>query len=72
MRLLRLASLAVALALALGLQFLLPLEEAHGDFWWHRIDGFFALFGLLICLAMMGFAKLIGHYWLQRKEDYYD
>ena len=50
------------------------LESAHGHvvFPWSHVAGFFSLFGLIGCLALMGFAKLIGHYWLQRKEDYYD
>ena len=50
------------------------LESAHGHivFPWSHIAGFFSLFGLIGCLALMGFAKLLGHYWLERKENYYD
>ena len=47
-------------------------EHLHAVFPWSHVAGFFSLFGLLGCLALIGFAKLIGHYWLQKKEDYYD
>ena len=42
------------------------------EFPWSRIAGFFSLFGFIGCLAIIGLAKLLGHYWLQRKEDYYN
>ena len=52
----------------------LLLESGHGDtaFPWSNFAGFFSLFGFIGCLAIIGFAKLIGHYWLQRKDNYYD
>ena len=39
---------------------------------WSHIAGFFALFGFVGCLIIIIGSKFIGHYWLQRKEDYYD
>lgn len=48
------------------------LRQGHGEFPWSRILGFFALFGFVCCVAIVIVSKLIGHYWLQRKEDYYD
>lgn len=48
------------------------LAEHHFDFPWTHIAGFFLLFGLFGCLFLIGFSKLLGHYWLQRGEDYYD
>lgn len=39
---------------------------------WSHLVGFFALFGFIGCLVLILVAKLLGHYWLQRKEDYYD
>lgn len=52
----------------------LLLVSGHGDtmFPWSNFAGFFSLFGFFGCLAIIGFAKLIGYYWLQRKENYYD
>ena len=44
----------------------------HTDFPWSHLAGFFSLFGFLGCLALIAVAKLLGHYWLQRGEDYYD
>ncbi len=49
----------------------LPLA-GHGDFAWSKIFGFFAVFGLIGCVAIILISKWLGHYWLQRKEDYYD
>ncbi len=39
---------------------------------WPPIVGSFALLGLLGCLGLIAFAKLLGYFWLQRKEDYYN
>ena len=64
--------LAVVLVLSIALSFLLPIGDGDSQFWWSRIRGFFALFGFVICVATVSIAKLIGHYWLQRREDYYD
>ena len=50
----------------------LPLTGGHGDFAWSHILGFFALFGLIGCVAIVLISKWLGHHWLQRKEDYYD
>jgi hypothetical protein len=46
--------------------------QGHIEFPWSGIVGFFLLFGFLGCLALIVVAKLLGHYWLQRGEDYYD
>jgi hypothetical protein len=45
--------------------------EHHGEFWWSQVYGFFSLFGLIGCLAIIGFAKLVLGPWLQRRENYY-
>ncbi len=50
----------------------LPFYGGHGDFAWSNILGFFALFGLIGCVAIILISKWLGHHWLQRKEDYYD
>jgi hypothetical protein len=44
----------------------------HGEFVWSNIYGFFAVFGLIGCVALILVSKWLGHHWLQRKEDYYD
>ncbi|MFQ5996408.1 MAG: hypothetical protein ACE5KP_02130 [Dehalococcoidales bacterium] len=48
------------------------LVSGHVEFPWSRLAGFFSLFGFLGCLLIIVLAKLLGHYWLQRKENYYD
>jgi hypothetical protein len=47
-----------------------PRHEAHfaGD----NVRGFWALFGLVGCVAMAKFMKGIGHLWLMKPTDYYD
>jgi len=59
-----------AIAIFILLDLLLS-GRGHAVFPWSRVTGFFALFGLLGCLALIGFAKLLGHFWLQRRDDYY-
>jgi hypothetical protein len=53
---------------------LLDLFVAHHHevFPWSTLPGFFSVFGFIGCLLLIGFSKLIGHYWLQKKEDYYE
>jgi hypothetical protein len=46
--------------------------DDHGAFSWSHILGFFALFGFIACVAIVIISKLIGHNWLQKREDYYD
>ena len=64
--------LIVMLAIFVPLDLLLESGHGHTVFPWSGIAGFFSLFGFVGCLAIIGVAKLLGHYWLQRKEDYYD
>lgn len=52
------------------LDFLGSSGERHGLLGFH-MPGLFALFGFTICVILIIVSKLIGHYWLQRKEDYY-
>ena len=40
--------------------------------WWEGIPGFFAIFGVVFCVLIVLISKALGHYWLQRKENYYD
>lgn len=60
------------LAIFVSVDLLFVSGHGHNVFPWSRLAGFFALLGFIGCLAIIAVAKLIGHYWLQRKEDYYD
>lgn len=62
----------ILIALIISVLIDLPLHGGYGDFAWSKILGFFALFGLIGCVALILISKWLGHYWLQRKEDYYD
>jgi hypothetical protein len=62
--------LMAIVAIALG--FFVHPAEAEQGFWFTHIWGFFAVLGFIGCVAMIFIAKWLGHYWLQRKEDYYD
>jgi len=50
--------------------FLARAKDPH--FWWEKIPVFDALFGFLGCIAILLLSKTLGHYWLQKNEDYYD
>ena len=65
------ASIAI-LIVAIILDVLVVSGHVHVKFPWSNIPGFFSLFGFLGCLAIIYGAKLLGHFWLQRDEDYYD
>jgi hypothetical protein len=47
-----------------------PRHEAHfaGD----NVRGFWAVFGLVGCVAMARFMKGIGHLWLMKPTNFYD
>jgi hypothetical protein len=62
----------VALACSLGVDLWLRNGQEHGAFLWSNLPGFFAVFGFVACVVIVAISKLIGHYWLQRKEDYYE
>lgn len=64
--------LAGTLILSVVADFVLLGGEGHGKFWWSHLYGFFAVFGFVICLAIVLISKMLGGYWLQRREDYYD
>ncbi|MBU2536647.1 MAG: hypothetical protein ABIK32_03695 [Chloroflexota bacterium] len=65
------ASIAILLVFII-LDLLVVIGHVHVKFPWSYIPGFFSLFGFLGCLAIIYGAKLLGHHWLQRDEDYYD
>ena len=67
-----LTSFIITIASFILLDLFLVSGHGHNGFPWSHIAGFFSLLGLLGCLGLIAFAKLLGHYWLQRKEDYYD
>ena len=49
------------------------LVERHaGKNFWDAIPGWGALIGLISCLAIILFAKSLGHRALMKDEDYYD
>jgi hypothetical protein len=65
-------SLTLIAIIAVVAGFFIPTGEGEPEFWWSHLYIFFALLGFIGCVAMIYIAKWLGHYWLQRKEDYYD
>jgi len=68
----RLIMAIATLIIFIILDVLVVSGHVHVEFPWSHIPGFFSLFGFLGCLAIIYGAKLLGHCWLQRGEDYYD
>jgi hypothetical protein len=58
--------------IAIAVGFFIPAGDDEHGFWWSHIPVFFAVLGFIGCIAIIYIAKWLGHYWLQRKEDYYD
>lgn len=48
------------------------VDKEHAHTAAEHVPAFWALFGLLGCLALVASAKLLGHAVLSRREDYYD
>jgi hypothetical protein len=62
-------ALALGLGLSVSLDFVLP-GAGDGPRWLHR--GFFSWFGFAGCVLIIVGSKLLGRWWLDRPEDYYD
>jgi hypothetical protein len=62
------AGFIVVLAATLVLEWIWPI---HAHFGADDLFGFNALYGFLVCAAMIAFAKLLG-LWLKRPDTYYD
>ena len=71
-RILVVLCIVILVLLSIVCDFIFPVEHEGSEFWWSYILGFFLLFGLIGCVILIVVSKLIGHYWLQRKEDYYE
>ncbi|MHC1635176.1 MAG: hypothetical protein ACXQTS_00940 [Candidatus Methanospirareceae archaeon] len=48
------------------------LYHPRGEFLWEKIPAFYALFGFIGCIILIVVSKALGHYWLQKEEDYYE
>jgi hypothetical protein len=59
-------------AIAVIIGFFIPTGEEAPGFSWTHFNGFYAVLGFIGCVAMIYVAKWLGHFWLQKKEDYYD
>ena len=44
--------------------------EVH--FFWEALPVFSAVYGFIGCIVIILGSKAIGHFWLQKKEDYYE
>jgi hypothetical protein len=58
--------------IAVAVGFFIPSGEGEHGFYGSNINSFYAALGFVGCVAIIYIAKWLGHYWLQRKEDYYD
>ncbi len=61
----------LVLALIVIADFLVSRE--HGEYFWERLPGWSALYGLGSCVALILVSKFLGHQvGLMRREDYYE
>jgi hypothetical protein len=44
----------------------------HAAFLWQEIPGFSAIYGVIGCILIIVVSKALGHYWLQKEENYYE
>ncbi len=65
------ASIVIIILFA-SLDYFIPGGHEGHEFWWSAIPAFFLVFGFIGCILLVVIPKFIGHFWLDRKEDYYD
>ncbi len=63
--------IALAALVLLSVVAEVTIVEDHGH-WWNAIPAFYALFGLVGCIAIILISKWLGKVLLQRREEYYD
>ena len=44
----------------------------HTYFFWEVLPFFSALYGFIGCIVIIIGSKALGHFWLQKDEDYYE
>jgi len=63
--------LLVSIVIVCFLGFLVhPGHESH--YIWEKIPVFEAIFGFIGCIVLIIFSKVLGHYLLEKRENYYD
>lgn len=60
--------LVAAIALMIVLELVLPMGLSDTKPWWHHTTGFFAVFGVVACVALVYVAKFLGKLGLQQPE----
>ncbi|RJS80835.1 hypothetical protein CW713_07075 [Methanophagales archaeon] len=60
------------LYVCLTVSVLAEVVNFHGHDLWQTIPGFSALYGFIGCIFIIAASKALGHYWLQKEEDYYE
>jgi hypothetical protein len=61
--------LGLVIVLSVGTQ-IIKRDDLH--YWWDKVPGFWAVFGLAGTVLLVGVAILWGRKVVLRKEDYYD
>lgn len=46
--------------------------EKHPHYGWEKLFGAYPLYGFFACVIIVIVSKLLGKFWLQKDEDYYD
>jgi hypothetical protein len=62
----------ISLVLSILPDFFIPQVHSYATSWWYELPGFDSAYGFAGCIFIIMVAKILGKYWLQRKEDYYD
>ena len=62
----------VTIALFIALAFFIPKPHEYAIESLEKIPFFYSIFGFVACVGIVIVAKIIGHFLLERKEDYYD
>jgi membrane protein implicated in regulation of membrane protease activity len=66
-------ALVVGIALAILADLVLKATAtSEAKLWGGELVGYWAAFGFVWYLIIVVFSKLLGRYWLERREDYYE
>jgi len=63
-------TLFVLLAVMVVADAFIPKE--HTVLAWEAVPGFYALFGVVASILLLVVSKVLGHFFIQKRENYYD
>lgn len=64
--------LSIPVFVSVAVELSIPHDTDHAAHWWNAIPAFYSFFGFIGCIVIILFSKVMGKFFLLKKEDHYD